>query len=147
MNTPRWLIATGLSGLMAACAAAPTPPPSSSAPADSTPAATSTASAPVPRQRQLEVGQSLDLELPGNPSTGYSWDVLADGAPVLRRESPPPAAASGSTEPPMVGVPSPSRFRFVGAQRGRTQLHLVYRRSWERDVPPAEEIRLDVEVR
>jgi inhibitor of cysteine peptidase len=145
MNTPRWLMAIGLSGLMAACAATPTPSSSTSTPPE--PAVTTSASASPPEQRQLSVGEALDLELPGNPSPGYVWEVLADGAPVLRQDSPPARAASGATEPPMVGAPSPSQFRFVGAQPGRTQLHLVYRRPWQRDVEPAEEIRLNVEVR
>lgn len=106
------------------------------------------AAAPAESQaRTIAVGENLDIELPGNPGTGYTWELVQDGAPVLTQQSPPAAAAvAPASQPAMVGAPEPTRFRFVGAQAGKTTLHFVYHRPWEKDVPPAQEKRYEVEV-
>ena len=55
--------------------------------------------------------------------------------------------ATDTRAPPIVGGPETLRWRFVGAQAGKATVLLVYRRPWERDVPPVREARYDVDVR
>lgn len=136
-------LAAALSAL-AACAPAPTETTPSAPSASAQPADPATA-----QTRQLAVGETLDIELEGNPSTGYTWELVQTGEPVLRQEAPPPvpSPAADANTPPVVGAAQPMRWRFVGAQAGKTTLHLVYRRPWEKDEAPVREARYEVEVR
>jgi predicted secreted protein len=96
----------------------------------------------------LKVGQVLEIELQGNASTGYQWQLVEDGSPVVTPATPPTSAATSDkpAEPVMVGAPSTSRWWFQAAQPGRTTVRLVYRRPWEKDVPPARTADYRVEV-
>ena len=130
--------AAALACLLAACAQPPEPsppPPAGPAPAGATSTET----------RELAVGGFLDLALPANASTGYGWELVETGAPVLRRVDPPPAAEVPAS-PPMPGAGGVSRWRFIAERVGTAQVRLVYRRSWEKDVPPAREARYRVTV-
>ncbi|RYE73469.1 MAG: hypothetical protein EOO80_19090, partial [Oxalobacteraceae bacterium] len=52
-------------------------------------------------ESRLRRGQVLAFELYGNASTGYGWEVIEDGSPVLVPVKGPPAAKP--TIPPMPG--------------------------------------------
>jgi predicted secreted protein len=97
---------------------------------------------------ELRVGQLLQVELPGNASTGYQWQVVEDGSPILERVMPvaPVKEADEPADPKIVGAPSTSRWWFKAARPGRTVLRLVYERSWEKDVPPAQTADYSVTV-
>lgn len=101
----------------------------------------------VGEERELAVGAFLDIELPANASTGYGWEVKEDGQPVLRQVPAPEPAAAAEPPRPMPGAGGLSRWRFVAVQPGSASLHLVYRRPWENDAPPAREVRYRVVVR
>jgi inhibitor of cysteine peptidase len=91
---------------------------------------------------ELRVGQLLQVELPGNASTGYQWRLLEDGSPILERIMPaaPAKEADEPADPERVGTPSTSRWWFKAARPGRAVLRLVYQRPWEKDVPPAQTV-------
>jgi len=87
-------------------------------------------------QAFLPVGQTLSIRLPGNPTTGFSWE-LAQGTGIV-------AALQGG----VAYQPAPERLGLAGAggtftavfkalAEGRTILRLRYRRPWEKDVAPA----------
>lgn len=86
-------------------------------------------------ETRLRRGQLLAIELDSNASTGYTWEIVEDGSPVL--EPAPVPASAAPTVAPMPGAGGTSRWRFRAAQSGTTNLRLVYRRSWEKDVEPA----------
>lgn len=100
----------------------------------------------------LAVGQLLEVPLYGNASTGYGWDrvaapadeknaVLADaGSAAL------PSATPADTAPGAVGAGGTRLYRYRAVGLGTTTLKLVYRRSWETDVPPAATFTLTVRV-
>ena len=75
----------------------------------------------------LEVGESLELRLPENPTTGYRWQLRSSGSPVLElmEDSPSPAGEA-------VGAGRVRRWVFRAAQAGLARLELEQRRSWER---------------
>ena len=100
----------------------------------------------------LVVGQLLEIPLYGNASTGYSWDriglpeegsdeVLVDAGTASLRSSAPV-----STMPGAIGAGSTVVYRYRAARTGVTTLRLVYRRSWQTDVPPANTVTLTVRV-
>ena len=85
-------------------------------------------------ETRLRRGQILAIELDSNASTGYAWEIVEDGSPVLE-PAPVPARAAPAVAP-MPGAGGTSRWRFRAVQAGTANLRLVYRRSWEKDVEP-----------
>ncbi len=93
------------------------------------------------QQVALTVGQELVLRLEGNPSTGYDWELAELDTSVVVQQG-EPRFSPGSNLPGASGIET-WRFRAVG--RGRTDLRLVYRRSWETE-PPLRELPLHLSV-
>lgn len=85
-------------------------------------------------ETRLRRGQILAVELDSNASTGYAWEIVEDGSPVLE-PAPVPARAAPAV-PPMPEAGGTSRWRYRAVQAGTATLRLVYRRSWEKDVEP-----------
>lgn len=88
--------------------------------------------------------QPLVVRLPANPSTGYSWSYTVTGDEVLRLDS-----VSGVTAAPnrMVGSPGEQVWSFRAQGTGRAVLTYVYTRPWEKAMPPAQTLTLDVVVK
>lgn len=85
-------------------------------------------------ETRLRTGQVMAFELYANASTGYGWEVVEDGSPVLA-----PANTSPAPPPPrpMLGGGGPVRWRYRALQPGAATVRLIYRRAWEKDVAPA----------
>ena len=89
---------------------------------------------------QRMIGQTLAIQLPSNPSTGYTWEVQRLKGPILeggRRYIP-----AGSHTPGAGGVES---MEFHAQETGTEAITLYYRRSWEHD-PPARTFTLTVKI-
>ena len=74
----------------------------------------------------LTVGEVLEIQLAENPTTGFRWQVQADGEPVCqpvddRFESPGGPPGRGGTHV----------WHFRACRTGTGQIDMVYRRSWE----------------
>lgn len=81
----------------------------------------------------VAVGDTIEVALPANPSTGYAWEVVVFDASVLR----PIGAPDFTAEADLEGAPGVSVFSFEVIGAGATTLDMIYRRSWESD-PAAE---------
>jgi inhibitor of cysteine peptidase len=90
----------------------------------------------------LQVGQRVQIRLPGNPTTGFRWEVLPGFDPVLVQEGEPEYRAEGSAP----GSGGSFKFLFKAAAAGTTSLKLVYRRAFEPNVPPAQRFEVAVVV-
>jgi inhibitor of cysteine peptidase len=78
----------------------------------------------------LEPGESFSVVLPGNATTGYSWQVEGIGAAILSASE--PVYVSDSE---LVGAGGVYTFTFTAAAAGETELRLVYHRPWEQVEP------------
>jgi inhibitor of cysteine peptidase len=91
----------------------------------------------------LRVGDTLEVVLEGNPTTGYQWErETADDSIVKQVGDPefnPDTSALGS------GGKVTLRFEAVGA--GQTVLRLIYHRVFEPDVPPLKTFEVTVMVK
>jgi predicted secreted protein len=90
----------------------------------------------------LAKGRTLIVELSSNASTGYSWAVKGDPAPLK-------LVSSDYKQPEQsgkVGAPGAQQFRLKGTAPGTSTLKLVYRRPWEKSVAPARTFTLHVNV-
>jgi len=90
----------------------------------------------------LTTGELLVVKLPSNPSTGYDWSVSGDPAPLKLTKHSHLRSTSGA-----VGAPQTAVFEFRAASAGVVHLTLLYRRSWEYNVPPVKTFTVTVEVR
>jgi inhibitor of cysteine peptidase len=90
----------------------------------------------------LRTRDTLIIELEGNPTTGFSWEVGTVDEAVLAPQGEPSYTA---TETALVGSGGVFAFTFKAARRGQTALQLVYHRSWE-EAAPAETFDLTVIV-
>ena len=93
---------------------------------------------------ELEAGDTLVIELEGNPSTGYNWQVEEINLEVLEQVGEPEFKSDNAMLVGSGGMISLT-FRAVGA--GNSPLALVYLRSWEEGVEPIGVFTLDVIVK
>jgi len=88
----------------------------------------------------LEPGESFSVVLPGNATTGYSWQVEGIDAAILSAAE--PVYVSDSE---LVGTGGVYTFTFTAAAAGETELRLVYLRPWEQ-VEPLQTLTMTVTV-
>ena len=97
------------------------------------------------REVALQAGETLEVSLSENASTGYRWSIPPEVkrklTPVLREREETVEAAGG---PP--GRPGVRRLYFEALAAGTAELEIHYRRSWEINKQPARKFRLRVLV-
>jgi inhibitor of cysteine peptidase len=91
---------------------------------------------------EMGVGESLELRISENPTTGYRWQVQSPGNPVLHlmQESYEPAREGYGSGGVRCWV-----FRSVLA--GIAHLELERRRSWERQAVETFKVTIRVQAR
>lgn len=94
------------------------------------------------RSVTVPVGEVVSITLGGNPTTGYAWE-LADVDRAVLAPDPEPAYVADSA---LSGAGGKYTFRLTARAAGSTAVQLVYRRSWEKGLPPLERFDLQVSV-
>jgi len=92
---------------------------------------------------EVAKGGTLEITLEGNPTTGYTWEVESVDDKVLKLESEPDFEAESDA----VGAGGMMTLKFTAEGAGKTDLKLVYHRSWEEDEAPAETFEISVTVK
>jgi inhibitor of cysteine peptidase len=94
-------------------------------------------------QISVDAGDRFTIELPSNPTTGYSWEIgeSYDEAVVTFLGE---HYESGDSD--QVGAGGTEQLRFVAGSAGSTTVVLEYVRPWEEGVAPAQEATFDVTV-
>jgi inhibitor of cysteine peptidase len=80
---------------------------------------------------EVASGEDVDIELNGNPTTGYQWQLEGESSPVIRQISEPefkPATAA-------IGSGGKVLIKFKATNIGKAGVKLVYKRSWEKTSP------------
>lgn len=78
----------------------------------------------------VKAGEQLIVELPSNPTTGFSW-IVADDGPLTQVGD---AAYESEAKSGVVGAGGIETFTFDAEKAGSGTLTLEYRRSWETGV-------------
>jgi len=94
------------------------------------------------REITLQKGQNLTIKLEGNPTTGYSWEIVETEGAILQQVGEPEFEA----ESDLLGAPGTQTLRFEAVETGQMELKLVYQRPWETDVEPVETFTVQVTV-
>ena len=80
------------------------------------------------REVELRVGQSLVLSLPENRTTGYSWQLVKNGAAVCRL-----VEDVNEQTAQRIGSPGSHRWRFVAEKPGVSTIEMHLIRPWKAD--------------
>ena len=97
------------------------------------------------RNLMLRCGEMLVVELPSNPTTGYSWRVLPfqPGLLVQRGEA---SYESNPSSKGLVGAGGRETWKFQAVGNGSLKLTFFYARAWEKDVKPVRMIEWPVTI-
>jgi inhibitor of cysteine peptidase len=90
----------------------------------------------------LRIGDTLEVELAGNPTTGYQWEVVAGEGEMLKSMG--EAEFIQGTQ--VVGAGGTFRFQFEAVLAGETNLKLEYKRPFEQDVAPLNTFSIQVKI-
>ena len=91
----------------------------------------------------LKVGDTLQISLAGNITTGFAWEIAENNAVILEPQG---EVDYQQEKTNLVGSGGTFIFTFKAISRGETTLKLIYHRSFEKDIPPAKEFILRVKV-
>jgi predicted secreted protein len=92
------------------------------------------------REAQIPLGDSFEISLRENPTTGFRWRVHAGAEPVCR-------LTEDDFQPGRLpGAGGIHRWRFLAAQAGETRIRLSLERSWGKSPEPAKRFILRVLV-
>lgn len=94
------------------------------------------------RTVELGVGDTIDLALAENPTTGFRWELAAleGGALALAGDRFDPGSGGG------IGGGGTRHFALVARKAGQTALSAALQRAWARDQPPLETFSATVKV-
>lgn len=89
----------------------------------------------------VQANTALLVELPGNPTTGYTWSIENYNNSVLSLEDQNYVPSSNR-----VGSGGTFRFRFKSLAPGSTTIKLIYSRPWETNTSPAKTFSCQIDV-
>jgi inhibitor of cysteine peptidase len=92
----------------------------------------------------VKLGGELEVQLPANHTTGYSWILAPVAEPVLTSQG--KAAYAESRGEGKVGAGGVETWQFKAVKAGTEGLQFEYRRPWEKSVPAAKTVTIRVTV-
>jgi predicted secreted protein len=95
----------------------------------------------VDRKAQVAAGGTVDIELPGIPTTGYIWQVVANDESILL-----PIDYQFIADSDAEGSGGVEKFSFHAMAPGTVDLRLVQSQPWVTDEPPADIFAITIEV-
>jgi inhibitor of cysteine peptidase len=92
----------------------------------------------------VKVGQTVVIELEGNPTTGYTWEAKDLDAGMFQQVG---QVGFKSANPGLVGSGGIQTLTFKALKAGSGKIDLVYHRPWEKDVAPANTFSINLNVK
>ncbi len=80
----------------------------------------------------VKQGSIVNVQLEGNPTTGYTWEVAPGGSVGLEQQGEPTFKADSNA----LGSGGMMTLQFKAAQAGTTTLKMIYHRTFEPNVAP-----------
>ena len=91
---------------------------------------------------EVHQGQTFQISLEGNQTTGYNW-VLAPQDPVLLEQQGDPEYKAANN---LVGSSGTITFTMQAVSPGTTTLHFDYKRPWEETTSPEKTFEVTVNI-
>ena len=95
------------------------------------------------QQVSIKPGDILVVQLPGNITTGFTWE--ADGLDQAILEQQGEAEYKADSE--ALGAPGMITLKFKAVSAGDTSLKLIYHRTFEKGVAPEKTFEISVNVK
>jgi inhibitor of cysteine peptidase len=92
----------------------------------------------------IRTGDTLEVQLKGNPTTGYNWELENKDLKILTMIGGPEYTSQNKESIGSAGV---FTLRFKSIATGQEPLKLIYHRSWEKDVAPLQTFEVSVAVK
>ncbi len=92
---------------------------------------------------QLREGERIIVKLPGNLTTGYSWEVEQMEAALLAQVG----EREYDRDSKLIGAGEINTFTFEATGQGQSLLRLIYHRPFEPDAAPEKVFELTVVVK
>ncbi len=96
-----------------------------------------------PQTVTLQAGDTLRVTLPGNPTTGYAWELSQVNDTLLKPQGELAFTPEGGD---LVGAGGTFAIEFKAQEVGSTTLLFIYRRPFEADTPPLQTFELTVSI-
>lgn len=95
----------------------------------------------------VKPGDTIEVVIAGNPTTGYDWTaVQGDASAALLEQVGDPVYAAESSDENLVGGGGTYTFTFKALKSGEASLDLAYARDWE-DVDPIQTFSVTVTIK
>jgi len=91
---------------------------------------------------KMKPGDTVEIVLDANPTTGYQWKALPWDTKVIEQID-KPAYKSRSEA---IGSGGELTFYFKALSTGQTPLKFIYFRDFEKDVPPIKSFKVTIVV-
>lgn len=98
----------------------------------------------------IGAGDRLRVDLPSNPSTGYSWQTMELNSWVLARTKRPVYTPDSAVSPDgqrRLGSGGRLTFEYEAIGAGTSPVRIAYSRPWETNAAPAKTFQLTVVVK
>ena len=90
----------------------------------------------------VKQGETFEVALEGNPTTGYTWEVAGGSGDQVALQGQPEFKADSDA----LGSGGMMTLQFKAVQQGTAPLKLIYHRTFEPDVAPLESFEVTVVV-
>ncbi|MDD1614885.1 MAG: protease inhibitor I42 family protein [Methylococcaceae bacterium] len=91
---------------------------------------------------EIHVGDELEVILPGNPTTGYVWEVSSLDSTVMRL-----GKADFVAKDKAIGAGGMEIIKFHAIAAGTSHLKLIFHRTFEQDMPPLKTFEVTVIIK
>jgi len=90
-----------------------------------------------------QTGDTIQIILPENPTTGYVWKIAKDGSPALKFEN--QIYQQNSTAKNICGAGGTVLFTFRAVDSGNAEVALTLGRPWEDNVSQSKIFKISVQ--
>lgn len=91
---------------------------------------------------EMSVGDELEIAVPGNPTTGYVWEVSSHDANVLKLTN-----AGFYADNMAIGAGGVEIIKFHAIAEGKSELKLIFHRPFEHNMPPLKTFEATISIR
>lgn len=91
---------------------------------------------------EISVGDELEIAVPGNPTTGYVWEVSSHDANVLKLTN-----AGFYADDMAIGAGGVEIIKFHAIAEGKSELKLIFHRPFEHNMPPLKTFEATISIR
>ena len=92
---------------------------------------------------QVNVGKTFEVQLDGNPTTGYQWQLVKIDETLVEQVG----TAQYEPKSNLIGASGTDTFTFKAIKASQSTLQFTYSRPWEKDVKPAQTYTLMIDAK